>query len=69
MRGDVAHHQWRGPIGVDSFALCDCHRAEGAPVVRTLHRDYVLLTRDATHHLEGSLDRFGTGICEKERVE
>lgn len=42
---------------VDGLALCDCHRAEGPPVVCALHRDNVLLACDAAHHLERGLDR------------
>ena len=60
------HHQRRGTVGIDCLALRDCHRPESAPVVRTLHRDDVLLARNPTRHLERSLDRLGTRICEKE---
>ena len=56
-------------MGVDRLALRDGHRAEGPPVVCALHRDDVLLARDATSHLERGLDRFRTRSCEEERVE
>jgi hypothetical protein len=52
------HHEWRKAVSVDGFALRNSHSAEGSPVIRALHRDDVLLTRDAAHHLERSLNRF-----------
>ena len=55
--GRGTHHEWRKAMRVDGLALCDCHRAEGPPVVCALHRDNVLLACDAADHLERGLDR------------
>lgn len=66
---EKTHHKRRKPVSVDRLALRDRHRAEGPPVVRALHRDEVLLARDAARHLERSFDRLGARTREEERVE
>jgi hypothetical protein len=67
--GKRTHHEWRKAISVDGLALRNSHSTEGSSMIRTLHRDDILLASDTAHHLERSLNSFGARIYEEERVE
>ena len=56
-------------LGISSLALRDTNRAHSPTVIRSLHRDDVLLAGDQARHLNGTLDGLGARRPEEERVE
>ena len=56
-------------LGISSLALSDTDRAHSPTVIRSLHRDDVLLASDHPGHLNGALDRLRSRIPEEERVQ